>query len=400
MDKFIEMQAFVAVADAGSFVKAAEALDVSKAAISRYVADLELRLGIRLLHRTTRKLSLTAEGEVFLARCRELLGGVDEAEAEITTSSGDAIGVLRINVPFSFGLLHLAPLWAEFMAQHPKVVLDVTLADPNRRSRRGGVRHGGAHRPPAQFIADQPTAHIDTHGVVRVANLPGHARTPDPPVRPGLDTMCWRTACWRWATSGISPVRMERPRSRSSRACAPTAGDTCRVAALRHQGIVLQPSFLVGPDLLAGTLVEVMPSWRSIELGVYAVYPITQVRLAQGPSDDRVPGQCFQDARLAGVIGVDASAVRTTHRQNHGLPPPMTRHAARQAGAGIGGGGFSDPVRCARPASPRAPAASCSQTHARGWRLSHPSSPSAGPPNGPVRSRKLSSFSVTVLGEP
>jgi len=62
-------------------------------------------------------------------RCRELLGGVDKAEAEITSRSGDARGLLRLNVPFSFGLLHLAPLWVEFMAQHPRVTLDVTLAD-------------------------------------------------------------------------------------------------------------------------------------------------------------------------------------------------------------------------------------------------------------------------------
>src|SRR6478609_4854987 len=128
MDKFLEMQAF-AVVDAGSFVRAADALDVSKAAVSRYVAELESRLGVRLLHRTTRRLSLTPEGEVFNARCRELLGSLDEAEAEITSRSGEASGLLRINVPFSFGLLHLAPLWVEFMAQHPKVTLDVTLAD-------------------------------------------------------------------------------------------------------------------------------------------------------------------------------------------------------------------------------------------------------------------------------
>ncbi len=128
MDRFEEI-VFTAVVDAGSFVGASDALEMSKAAVSRHVAELESRLGVHLLHRTTRKLSLTPEGEVFHGRCRELLGGVDEAEAEITsTRSGQASGVLRINVPFSFGLLHLAPLWAEFMV-NAKVVLDVTLAD-------------------------------------------------------------------------------------------------------------------------------------------------------------------------------------------------------------------------------------------------------------------------------
>ena len=108
MDKFQEMRAFVAVIDAGSFVRAADALDLSKTAVSRLIGDLESRLGTRLLHRTTRKLSLTPEGEVFHERCRQLLGGVEEAEAELTAHAGEAVGQLRINVPVSFGLLHLA----------------------------------------------------------------------------------------------------------------------------------------------------------------------------------------------------------------------------------------------------------------------------------------------------
>ena len=79
MDRFLEMQAFNAVVDAGSFVKAAHALDLSKAAISRYVVDMETRLGVRLLHRTTRRLSLTDEGQVFYARSKELLAELEQA---------------------------------------------------------------------------------------------------------------------------------------------------------------------------------------------------------------------------------------------------------------------------------------------------------------------------------
>jgi DNA-binding transcriptional LysR family regulator len=129
MDKFLEMQTFAAVVDAGSFVKAADALAMSKAAVSRYVGDLEARLGVRLLHRTTRSLSLTEEGQVFHARCKELLSEVDEAEAEITSGIADASGLVRVNAPVTFGIRHLAPLWGEFRAMHPKVTLDVTLAD-------------------------------------------------------------------------------------------------------------------------------------------------------------------------------------------------------------------------------------------------------------------------------
>ncbi|MEZ5729378.1 MAG: LysR family transcriptional regulator [Burkholderiaceae bacterium] len=129
MDKFQEMRAFVAVVDAGSFVRAADSLSLSKTAVSRLVGDLEGRLGVRLLHRTTRRLSLTPEGEVFQERCRLLLDGISEAEAELSIQAGEAIGHLRLNVPVSFGLMHLAPLWPAFMALHPKVTLDVSLSD-------------------------------------------------------------------------------------------------------------------------------------------------------------------------------------------------------------------------------------------------------------------------------
>ena len=272
MDKFIEMQAFVAASDAGSIVKAAEALDVSKAAVSRYVAELESRLGVRLLHRTTRRLSLTPEGEVFVARSRELLGGVEEAEGEITSRSGEASGLLRINVPFSFGLLHLAPLWAEFMAQHPKVVLDMTLpgrvVDLVDEGFDRAVRI--ARLPDSTLVSRQltstPMVLCASSGYLRSRRHTGH-----PSKLPGLDVLTYSLFLmddqWEFTgPEGSTSVKVT-PRLRTN------SGDTCRVAALRHQGIVLQPRFLVEPDLLAGTPVEVMAAWRSIELGVYAVYP-------------------------------------------------------------------------------------------------------------------------------
>jgi DNA-binding transcriptional LysR family regulator len=124
MAKFQEMKVFAAVVDAGSFTGAARALDMPKAAVSRYVADLEERPGLRLLHRTTRKLSPTTEGEIFHARCRELLDNLDQAEAEITSRSGEASGLLKANVPVTFGLMHLAPMWPALLARgepaHPR----------------------------------------------------------------------------------------------------------------------------------------------------------------------------------------------------------------------------------------------------------------------------------------
>lgn len=272
MDKFIEMRAFAAVVDAGSFVKAAEAMEVSKAAVSRYVSDLESRLGVRLLHRTTRNLSLTPEGEVFHARCRELLGGVEEAEAEISSRSAEASGVLRLNVPFSFGLLHLAPLWPKFMARHPAVTLDVTLADRVVDLVEEGFDMAVriARLPNSSLVSRKLTS---TRMVLCAspAYLRAHGRPKHPRELAAHAVLSYSLFSlgdqWEFTgPQGVVTVKVT-PRLRTN------SGDTCREAALRHRGIVLQPSFLVGPDLAAGTLVELMPTWRSIELDVYAVYP-------------------------------------------------------------------------------------------------------------------------------
>src|SRR5574337_630882 len=129
MDKFREMQAFAAVADQGSFVAAAQVLGTSKAAVSRLVADLEARLGVRLMQRTTRRLTLTTEGHLFLERCRDALAQIEDAENELQLATTLPRGLLRVNVPVTFGNLHLAPLWGEFPARYPQMELDITLAD-------------------------------------------------------------------------------------------------------------------------------------------------------------------------------------------------------------------------------------------------------------------------------
>ena len=272
MDRFEEIRVFTGVVDAGSFIGAAGTLEMSKAAVSRYVAELESRLGVRLLHRTTRKLSLTPEGEIFHARCKELLDNLGEAEAEITASSGEASGLLKINVPVTFGLLQLAPLWVEFMALHPKVTLDVTLSDRVVDLVEEGFDMAVriARLPSSSLISRKLTS---TRLVLCAS--PTYLRERGAPTHPSElaqhDVVAYSLFSmgenWEFdGPDGQVSVKVS-PRMRTN------SGDTCRVAALRHNGIILQPSFLVGRDLLAGTLVEVLPEYRSIELGVYAVYP-------------------------------------------------------------------------------------------------------------------------------
>ena len=272
MDKFQEMQAFSAVVEAGSFVRASDSLAMSKAAVSRQVADLETRLGVRLLHRTTRKLSLTQEGEVFYARCRELLGGLEEAEAEVTAGSGQAVGTLKVSAPVSFGLLHLASLWAGFMVAHPDVSLDVTLSDRIVDLVEEGfdVAVRIARLPSSSLVSRQLSStrmvlcatpeYLKVHGSPgQVSELAGHQVL--------AYTLLSMGESWEFdGPQGKVSVKVT-PRMRSN------SGDTCRAVALGNQGLILQPAFLVAEDLRSGRLVEVLPEYRSLELGIYALYP-------------------------------------------------------------------------------------------------------------------------------
>jgi DNA-binding transcriptional LysR family regulator len=272
MDRFLEMQTFAAVVDAGSFVKAAEALGLSKAAMSRHVSELETRLGVRLLQRTTRRLSLTEEGQVFYARSKELLAGVDEAEAEITSRSGAASGLLRINAPFTFGILHLAPLWGVFRSQYPQVALDVTLADRvvDLVDEGYDVAIRIATLPSSTLISKR----LASTRMVLCASpnyLAAHGTPQHPAELAAHAVISYSYLATRDEWHFVGP---QGPVSVKTQPCIHTNnGDTCRAAALAHQGIILQPDFLVGRDLASGTLVELMPAFRALELGIYAVYP-------------------------------------------------------------------------------------------------------------------------------
>jgi DNA-binding transcriptional LysR family regulator len=272
MDRFLEMQTFNAVVDAGSFVKAAGALTMSKAAVSRHVLDLETRLGMRLLHRTTRRLSLTDEGHVFFARSKELLAELAQAEAEITSRSDAASGLLRVNAPVSFGILHLAPLWGEFRARFPSVTLDISLTDRVVDLVEEG--YDVAVRIATLDSSTLVSKRLATTRMVLCAS-PQYLRTHGTPMHPRELAPHHVIAYSYWA--GKDEWRFDGPAGpvsvRTQPIISTNSGDTCRAAALAHQGVVLQPTFIVGPDLVAGRLVELMPEFKSLRLGIYAVYP-------------------------------------------------------------------------------------------------------------------------------
>lgn len=272
MDRALEMQVFCTVVDKGSFVGAAEPLEMSKAAISRYVSGLEERLGVRLLHRTTRKLSMTEEGRQFYHQARDVLTLMDQAEEAVSSSAPEPSGVLRINAPVSFGVLHLAPVWADFMKVYPNVELDISLNDRlvdlveegfdaavriarMESSSLVGRRLAGTRMclcASPEYLANHPEirslSDLTEHGVIAYTNFASGNE---------------------WQFEG--PHGSETVRTRSSVRC--NNGDTCRSIALAGGGIALQPSFMVAEDLRKGDLVEILPAYQSVELGIYVVYP-------------------------------------------------------------------------------------------------------------------------------
>lgn len=272
MNTLLQMQAFVAVADAGSFVGAAEDLGLSKAAISRHVSELESRLGVRLLHRTTRRLSLTEEGQLFLRRSRELLADLAAAEGELSARGSAIQGTLRVNAPVSFGIRHLAPLWPAFQQQHPQLLLDITLADRVVDLLEEGVdlaiRIG---RLADSSLISRRLA----ESRVRLCASPDYLRRHGHPQHPRELAQHLTIGYSYW--SGGSEWRFEGPEGevavRTQAILRSNNGETCVAAALAGQGIALQPDFLLDEALGEGRLVELMPEYRAPAIGIHAVYP-------------------------------------------------------------------------------------------------------------------------------
>jgi DNA-binding transcriptional LysR family regulator len=129
MDAPVGMRAFVSVVDHQSFSGAADALGLTPSAVSKLVTKLEERLGVRLLSRTTRRLALTSEGDVYFARARRILADIDEAEAEVAKSRGSPRGHLHVNTSSAFGVHQLAPALPDFLLRYPDIEVELSITD-------------------------------------------------------------------------------------------------------------------------------------------------------------------------------------------------------------------------------------------------------------------------------
>ncbi|HEY3049914.1 MAG TPA: LysR family transcriptional regulator [Polaromonas sp.] len=275
MDQLRQMQAFVAVVQSGSFVKAADKLGTSKAVVSRLVLELEAQLATRLLNRTTRRQSLTEAGADYFERGRKILDDLTEANLAASAGTARPVGRLRINAPVSFGNLHLAPLWGGFLQRHPEVTLDVTLSDRVVDLVEDGydLAIRIARLPDSSLVSRQlaSTRVVLCAAPAYLKRQPRLRAIEDIAAHPVIAYSYWSGGDV-WAFEGPDgPVEVTtQARLRSN------SGDTCLAAALAGQGLILQPDFIVGPDLKAGRLVEVLPQYRAPTLAIHAVYPSRQ----------------------------------------------------------------------------------------------------------------------------
>jgi DNA-binding transcriptional LysR family regulator len=264
---------FVAVAETGSISAAARRLRLSKSVVSERLAELERSLGASLLHRTTRKLSLTGDGAAFLERALRIVGEVADAAADLAERRGTLSGPLRIAAPVTFGRMHLGPALYPFLAQHPRIELTLELDDRRVDAAADGfdavVRHGRIvdsrlmawRLAPSRRVLVASPNYLARHGAPRfVAELEGHR---------GIFYTNRGAADWQFASQkGTVTVRAQP-------GLCVNNGDMMRDAAIAGLGIALLPMFIAGAAIKAGEL-------RVVDIGAEAEAEFVFVAHAEG----------------------------------------------------------------------------------------------------------------------
>lgn len=272
MDSLTDIAVFVRVVELGSFTAAAERLELSRPVVSKYVSRLEARLGARLLNRTTRRLSLTEAGRIFYEKSRRGLAEIEEAEAEITNLLQAPRGVLRINSPMSFGILHMAPLLPEFQVRYPDVSIDMSLDD-----RKVDIIEEGfdvsvriSKLPDSSMIARRLAA--CRHAVVAspaYLEKRGAPQVPQDLVNHNIVSFSFQSSLHQWHFVGPdgSPESVQVHGSiQMNNSLA------LREALLAGAGIMRTPTFVVGEDIRSGKLIRLLPNYETLEVSIYLVY--------------------------------------------------------------------------------------------------------------------------------
>lgn len=270
MMKLDGLAAFVATVDETSISAASRRLGLAKSVVSERLAELERALGVTLLQRSTRRLTLTSAGESLLPRARRILRELEEAAAEVDASSGKLAGPLRISAPVGFGVLHLGPAIARFLRDHPDIEMALELDDGFVDDAAGGfdavLRHGaiGDGRLIARRLARSrrllvaSPAYLAAHGTpASLTDLERHRGV----------LYANRSGDWRFAVGSAWSV------VRPTTALRVNNGLVMRDAALAGLGLALLPTFFVHAEIRSGALVEVDIGWPAEGAELFLTYP-------------------------------------------------------------------------------------------------------------------------------
>ena len=271
MDRFDEINAFAAVADARSFTQGARRLGVSSAQVSKLVARLENRLGARLLNRTTRDVSLTDTGRAYLEGARSLMEDFEALEGSVRDQGGPR-GLLKVSAPVSFGATQLTPALLDFAAAYPEVSLDVSSTDRMvnlvEEGFDVGVRIGQLADSSviARKLAAVRMVTCASPAYLQAAGAPGapHDLVQHEAI---IDTNARDALVWAYGSQADRQEVRVHGRLRFGGA------DACVAAARRGLGVTRTPAFAAAEDLRAGRLVPLLCAYEPQLIHVHAVYP-------------------------------------------------------------------------------------------------------------------------------
>lgn len=275
MSRFEEIETFVQTVNAGSFTAAAGQLGIAKSVVSRRVQELEKRLGVQLMIRSTRQLSLTDEGQVLYDKAVGLLNDWEQTEALVGQQNAALQGTLRLALPVSFGLLRIGPAITSFLKNHPDVSVDIDFSDRKVDLIAEGfdlaIRIGNMPDSsliarkiaPIDFCAAASPEYLHKHGKPsNVEELKKHAE-----LRYGLrDRKSWQYTDSTGTTGEFELASTIRA----------TSGEFLRDTAIAGHGIVFLPRFIVEDAFASGVLIEILTDFTWPELNAYALYPATK----------------------------------------------------------------------------------------------------------------------------
>ena len=273
MDRLKQIESFTSVATKGSLTAAAKAEGVAPAVVGRRIDALEERLGVKLLVRTTRKITLTHEGSAFLEDCQRLLADLANAEASVSAGGVKASGYLRVTAPAGFGRRHVAPLVPRFIAQHPDVNVSLNLSDRVVDIVNEGydcaVRVGDL--PDSSLIsvrmADNRRLCVATPAYLKRAGTPKHPNELFRHECLTLSSDASQTRGWAFLVDGA--VTHLRPSGRLDCSDGQVLHDWCAAGL----GLAWRSTWEVEQEVAAGALVSVLDEFAAPPNGIYAVFP-------------------------------------------------------------------------------------------------------------------------------